>query len=55
VANKALELLGTTAELRLWVEQIEARGADDLSRMYDEALEAFIAEFNRASCVAYRN
>jgi hypothetical protein len=43
-ANKALELLGKTAELRMWVEQIERRDVTDFSKMSDEELDAFIAE-----------
>ncbi len=39
-ANKALELLGKSADLRLWVEQIEKGGAGDFSKMTDDDLRA---------------
>src|SRR5262249_40012365 len=43
-ANKALELLGKTAELRMWVDQVEHGSADEFSRMSEEELRAFIAQ-----------
>src|SRR5262249_12494345 len=42
-ANKALELLGKTAELRMWVDQVEHGGAGEFSRMSDEELDQYIA------------
>ena len=41
-ANKALELLGKTNELRLWIEQVESGGAGDFDRMSTEELRAFV-------------
>lgn len=43
-ANKALELLGKTPELRMWVEQVEHGRAGDFSKMSDEELDAFLVE-----------
>jgi phage terminase small subunit len=43
-ANKALELLGKTNELRMWVDQVERGSAGDFSRMTDEELRAFLDE-----------
>lgn len=41
-ANRALELLGKTAGVRLFVEQIERGGPGDFERMSLEDLQAFI-------------
>ena len=45
-ANKALELLGKTNELRMWVDQVEQGSADEFERMTDEELRAFIDHQN---------
>lgn len=37
-ANKALELLGKSADLRMWVEQVEKGGPGDFTKMTDEEL-----------------
>ena len=57
-ANKALELLGKTNELRMWVDQVEHGSANEFERMTDEELRAFIehqnellADYDRAAGV----
>lgn len=44
VANKSLELLGKTAELRLWVEQVEHGEVGDFDNMSIDDVRAFIRE-----------
>ena len=45
-ANKALELLGKTNELRMWVDQVEHGSTNEFSRMSEEELRAFIDHQN---------
>ena len=40
-ANKVLELLGKTAELRVRVDQVEHGSGNEFSRMSDEELREF--------------
>lgn len=42
VANKALELLGKTKELRMWVDQVESGLPGEFDRMSKEEIEDFI-------------
>lgn len=47
-ANKSLELLGKTSELRMWVEQVEHGAPNEFDNMTTDDLRRYIADQARA-------